>query len=184
MTPDNLPDEGVSLRHAPGKLALYALGGFGFAILGVCVAYVVLRDDLWSLIAWLTAAVPIFGIGFFGYIGLMALARMGDRSVVVHIGPDGILDARIAGTRIPWGAVSGMTVQHMHRQRFIMLDIDPAFTATGRLTGQAARLKPVNAALGFPGVALNVAGMDRSFDEIVAALAHYDKLHAIRVQPN
>lgn len=165
--------DGLSLYYAPSQLAAYAVGGFAFAALGAFAVWIVLQDanSLWS---WVAAVLPFFGVVFFGSIGILATVRMLNRRVVVHIGDDGVYDARISERVIPWPAIDAISVRHMDLQRFIMIELDPTFESQLQMTRSASLFMPLNARIGYPGLCLNLAGLDHAHDDVVAAIQHFD----------
>lgn len=168
----NEPD-GLSLRYSRRKLVFYALGGFAFAALAAVVTLMMVSEDnVW--VGLIGGLVPLFGVLFFGAIGMVALARMLQDRVIVRIGDDGIYDLRIARDVIPWSAIEAIRVQDMQGQRFIMLDLEPEAERRLALTPSASFFKPLNGRLGFPGLCVNAAGLDGRFDDMVAAIQHYD----------
>ncbi|MGQ0456745.1 MAG: STM3941 family protein [Hyphomicrobium sp.] len=159
---------GVAFCYARGKLALYLLGGLAFAIACGWAIYIDAAPS-----GSFDQAVLWFGVPFFGLLVLLALKNFGDRRAILTISSEGIRDVRIAPNLIPWDAIRGMTLREIKRQRFVMLDLDPGFEKTLQLTRLARFSKPMNAAIGFHGHALNPAGLNGSLDQIVGAIEKF-----------
>ncbi|NOT70355.1 MAG: hypothetical protein HOP09_03435 [Hyphomicrobium sp.] len=98
---------------------------------------------------------------------------MFNRQPVVAISAEGITDSRLSEKVIPWPAILDIEIREMHRQKFLMLQLDPAFEKTMKTTRAASFFKPLNSAIGFQGHPLNVAGLDASFDDVIDALKSF-----------
>jgi hypothetical protein len=155
------PPDAMTLRYARGKLAGCALGGFAFVALCVWL--------IWSGIAAhgsFKQAIMAVGVVFFGAVGLYAIRQMFIRDPAVVISLAGIMDSRISESIIPWPAILDIDIREVHRQKFLLLQLDPAFKKTMKQTRTASIGNSLNAAIGYQGVALNVAGLEVHVDEV------------------
>lgn len=156
------------LRYARGKLVGYALGGFAFAAVA---AWLIASGE--TAYGSFKQAVVAFGVVFFGGIGLYAVGQMFNRQPVVVISGKGIEDRRLSASVIPWPAILDIEIREMHRQKILMLQLDPAFERTMKATRGASFCKPLNSAIGYQGLPLTIAGLDSSFDDVVEALKSF-----------
>lgn len=161
-------DGGVSFRFARGKLLALTAGSFAFAAACTFLLSTGAAPD-----GGFKEAVLYFGVPFFALCGVLGIKYLRAHGDAVVISPSGIMDTRISADTIPWPAVRSMTVREMRGQHFIMLDVDPNFERTMKLTRMAAWTKPMNAAIGFEGFAITVAGLDGSLEDLVAAIARF-----------
>ena len=159
---------GAVFRFARDKVLLLAIGAFVFAALCGFLIHTEAATHGSFKEAALYAGIP-----FFALCGVIGLRYAGDKGEVVVISPAGIKDTRIASDTIPWHAVRSISVKAIRGQRFIMLDVDPAFEQTMTLTRMAAWTKPMNEAIGFKGLAVNPGGLDGSLDQLIAAMEKF-----------
>jgi hypothetical protein len=89
-------------------------------------------------------------------------------SPVVIITRAGIRDKRVAKELIPWGAVKNISVWKHHRQRCMVLTVDPAVEAGLNLTRVVRWSRNANRALGVDGLCINATGLKIGFDELLA----------------
>jgi hypothetical protein len=109
------------------------------------------------------------GAVFFGACTLLALWRaFTSHGPVVTITREGIRDSRIATDLIPWSAVNDITIWKQHRQRFIVLAVDPAVEAGLNLTRMARWTRNANRSLGADGLCLGTNDLKIGFDEMLA----------------
>jgi len=173
-----------SFDSSPARYLMLALGFLGLCALGVGLAsgYIV------HINPWVPWREPGEGeLYFYRVIGFVFLALGSFGAVVcgiyalrsgpaVSIGPLGIRDVRFADAWIPWSAIEDMEVLDIKSGislvpvRGILLNVDPAFQRTLKLTRLARIALRTNAALGHPGLWIASAGLRGNFDELVATL--------------
>ena len=85
-------------------------------------------------------------------IGLWRLVLQ--RGPVITITPDGIRDTRVAAELIPWRAVQDISTWQYHRQKVMVLAVDPAVESRLTLTRLARWTRSANRALGADGLCI------------------------------
>jgi hypothetical protein len=158
------PDDDVEIwRRSMPKTLLMLLAGVPLIALGVALAFGWLGEDLGifsRLIGWV-------GTLFFVAAVLMGIWQLllGDR-VVIQVGPLGLHDRRVSSQPIPWGSIDGIEVQKVQRVRSLKLYMTPEAQGLYMRSRQLARLS----ARMVGGVTVNTGGLDRSFDDLIAAV--------------
>lgn len=117
-----------------------------------------------SLLGWV-------GILFSGLCAAAGVRQLFQRGPVIVIVPEGVTWRRRFDRAIPWDAFDRAALVSIHRQRFVTLwlrDSD-AWLSSSLSRG----LADVNRALGCGDVSLSVTGLDRSFDELAAAVLEF-----------
>ncbi|GII59046.1 hypothetical protein Pth03_74350 [Planotetraspora thailandica] len=95
--------------------------------------------------------------------------------VVVAVGPEGIHDRRLSAQPIPWDDIDGIAVHQVRRTRFLILRMTPEAV---RRHVHSAPSKLGTRMYGGPGIA--TIGLDRSFDELVAAVSKWLPQNEVR----
>ncbi|BCW87848.1 hypothetical protein sos41_09790 [Alphaproteobacteria bacterium SO-S41] len=124
-----------------------------------------------SIVPWL--ALPITVTGFIALVACAVIFGMVWRRLrldrdVVTVGPAGYHDIRI-GHPVPWSDVVRLVRHQPGTQTALFIEArEPKrfLRKTSRLYKGAARLNP---ALGFPGLASSLGGLNESSDTIIAA---------------
>ena len=165
-------------RVSRGRTSLIILAGLAMGAIGAwfvadphAIADVVpwMRDPgLVQLIGG--AAVLVFVL--FAVIGVRQLFRT---EPVIEMGPEGLLWRRWSRQTIPWDAFERAAIGQIQNQRMLTFWLgDPAAYPSTTFSGRTAG---ANKALGFGDITLSAAGLDCSFDELVAAFeTHADAL--------
>jgi len=109
------------------------------------------------------------GVLVFGACTLLAIWKaLTTHGPVVTLTREGIRDRRIATDLIPWSAVKDITIWKHHRQRFMVLAVDPAVEAGLNLTRTARWTRNANRSLGADGLCLGTNDLKIGFDEMLA----------------
>ncbi|MDF7776578.1 hypothetical protein P1X14_15080 [Sphingomonas sp. AOB5] len=151
------------------KVALLMLGSVAFVAGG---AWMVTSgaDDLARLPLGIIVPVPWIGwaaIVFFGLAGVAWSRQFFSGGPVIEISPEGLYYRRWSEATIPWDAFDRAAIGQIHRQRMLTFWLrDPAAWPSTTLQGRTAG---ANKAMGFGDISLSMAGLNRSFDELVAA---------------
>ena len=111
------------------------------------------------------------GIPFFGLCAVVAARQLFRTDPVMEIDEAGILWRRWSDQRIPWSAIKGMSVLQIRNQRSLTLKlVDPDHYPGKGLMGLLAG---PNRAMSGGDISLNMAGTDRRFDEMLAAVDRF-----------
>lgn len=151
------------------RVALMMLGSIAFVAGG---AWMVTRfaDDLARLPFGIVVPVPWIGwaaIVFFGLAGIAWSRQFFSGGPVIEISPEGLYYRRWSEATIPWDAFERAAIGEIHRQRMLTFWLrNPADYSSTTLQGRTAG---ANKAMGFGDISLSAIGLNRSFDEIVAA---------------
>jgi len=141
-------------------LGLAALS-FGFVL--VC-AWLVTQDEVAPLLA------GVVGLIFFGGCTIAILWRLRHVGPAIEISTAGLCWRQFSDRTIPWHEVVHAEVRVVRRQKFLCLWLRTPVQWRGRMMAKSAAL---STQMGFGDMALSVLGTDRSFDELVVAVAHY-----------
>jgi hypothetical protein len=139
------------------------LGLLGVGMTALCLwALLNAKNDLK---VWLAGLV---GVPFFGLAAVLIFRRAFEPGVVVRVDERGVYWRSWSPDPIPFDAIIGAEVRTYEKQRFLTLRLrdpqrHPPQTRTGRLMAGA------NRRMGFGDVAIGTSGLDRSFDDFVAA---------------
>ncbi len=150
-------------RSSPWRLSLLLLLALGFVLLGVVIAL----DG--GVIARLVGGVSVL---FFGACGVAAVIRLArGRQVEIAVSADGIWWRQWSGHRIDWHDVVRVEIRRQRRQQpFLCFWLRPE---TQRGGGVSVRSAALSKHMGFGDMSLTTIGTDRSFDELVDAVAAY-----------
>jgi hypothetical protein len=108
------------------------------------------------------------GIAFFGLCALAGARQLFRTEPVLEIDQAGILWRRWSDQIIPWSAIAGMSVLHIRRQRSLTLTLFAPENFPGK--GLMGLLAGPNRAMSGGDISLNLAGTDRGFDDMLAAI--------------
>ncbi len=90
---------------------------------------------------------------------------------LVAIGPDGILDRRIASRAIPWRAVTAARTIRVMNRRSLMIEVD---TAARAALGMGFSIPAAfNRAFGYPGYTIGRAGIAASSHDLIRAMLRH-----------
>ncbi|MGY4397996.1 hypothetical protein ACVWZA_003198 [Sphingomonas sp. UYAg733] len=158
-------DGGFVAHVSRWRSGLMVLGALAFVIAaGVIIRTEGATDRLAFGIGWLAAL-------FFGACALAGARQLLRTGPVMEIDARGILWRRWSDERIPWTAIVRAESKAMGRQRFLALWLqDPGRYRSGHVLG---KLAGANKAMGFGDIALSASGIDRSFEQLVAAFDRY-----------
>ena len=114
------------------------------------------------------------GVLFFGLATLVFLWRaVSLRGAVIRLTREGILDRRVAAEVIPWRAIGAISTWESHKQRIIVLAVDPQVERRLTLTRMARWTRGANARLGADGLCIAVGGLKVDYDELLALCRSY-----------
>ena len=156
-------------RPSRVRQALILLVGIGFVLLGAWLAGLITPayppGREW--IGWASMA-------FFGPISLLHVRRLFETDDIVRIGPSGIWYRLWSDDTIPWNQITKVGGwQHRHQRSLLLSLVDPdRFPSTTFL----GRMASANRALTGGDIPISVLGTDRSFDELMAAVAEYQRV--------
>lgn len=161
-------NEDIRIEYDKGKLFLLSAGAIGFALFGGAMAFHIVpkiapgsREEFFG---WA-------GMIFFGFASVILLRRLlGPSRAVLTLTRNGFTDTRIARDEVPWGAISGIGVAKLRRQRLIVLKVDPTTEARLTLTRAARWSRGPNRALGFDGLCVSATGLKMGYDELLRAM--------------
>jgi hypothetical protein len=111
------------------------------------------------------------GIPFFGVCAIVGARQLFRTEPVLQIDENGILWRRWSDEVIPWSAIRGMSILEIRRQRSLTLKLVEPERYPGK--GLLGLLAGANRALSGGDINLNMAGTDRRFDEMLAAIDHF-----------
>lgn len=111
------------------------------------------------------------GVLFFGACAIVIARQFFHSGPVMEIGPHGIVWRRWSDQTIPWAAIERAERTSIQRQRFLSLWLsDPGAYRSSKMLG---KLGSASTAMGFGDISLSAQGLDRSFEEMVAAVAAF-----------
>ncbi|CAN5234632.1 hypothetical protein BH10PSE14_BH10PSE14_38310 [soil metagenome] len=110
------------------------------------------------------------GIAFFALCALAAARQLLRTEPVLEIDQAGILWRRWSDQIIPWSAIAAISVLHIRRQRSLTLSLFAPENFPGK--GLMGLLAGPNRAMPGGDISLNLAGTDRGFDDMLAAIDH------------
>jgi len=152
------------------RTGLLLLGALGFVALGLFFvgAFGPVPGPGREWVGWLS-------ILFFGLCFVAGLPRLFDRRDQIVVDGTGIQWSQWSEATIPWSDIRAIEKREIRRQKFLCLHLEdpgrfPSATLMGRLGGP-------NRILGFGNIALAATGTNRSFDELVAAIALHAPAH-------
>lgn len=120
--------------------------------------------ELLPYVGWLSVI-------FFGAILPLTAKRFFNDDAQVAIGRAGIRVAQWSDTTIPWSEIQRVSVWSYQRQRHIILHLHRPKAFPER--GIAAKLSRANRMLTGGDIAITLVGTDGSFDDAMAAIAHF-----------
>jgi hypothetical protein len=158
----------VEIEASVLKLIGISVGGLVLAALSVAIALHAF-PNIQSGSS--TEFYAYLGAPFFGAVTFLALWRaLTSRGPVVTITREGIRDTRVATEYIPWSAIKDIGVWKHHRQRVLVLDVDPVVEAGLGLTRVVRWSRSANRALGVEGLCVTAVGLKIGFDELQATI--------------
>jgi hypothetical protein len=153
-------------RNSLGRIALLLIGALIFVAGGLWLAGLFGPPPKpgreW--IGWV--AILFFGLG-----GLAMASRLFDRDDWLVVDRNGIRWRQWSEATIPWPAIRSWSQYSLRGQQFLCLQLKDPSQFPG--SGIGAWLRGFNKAIGFGDIALSVAGTDRTFDELAAAVRRY-----------
>lgn len=112
-----------------------------------------------------------FAIVFFGACGLFVLKSLFDPKPQLRIAPTGITFARWSSDEIPWAAIKEVSTWHQLGQSSILLCLNDPEAHKGK--GLLGAMSNANKAITGGDIGISLTGLDRKFDEAMAAIAHF-----------
>lgn len=117
----------------------------------------------------MVAAIGWGSIAFFGLCAVVGIGRLFATGEELRIDRSGIRWTRWSDETVPWSAISDVTVWQFKGQKTIILHLhDPARYPGRGILGFTAK---GNRSLTGGDIGISMNGMDRSFDEAMAAIA-------------
>ncbi len=153
-------------RNSRWRILRIMLGGLALVAAGVWIAGVAgpapEPGKEWA--GWLS-------IVFFGAGTVVAACRLFDDDVQIRISGGGIYYRQWSEQTIPWREITGVSVFEIKNQKFPILhlvqpDRYPSTTLSGKTSGAEQLLTGGD-------ITITLTGMDRSFNEVVAAIEYY-----------
>lgn len=160
--------KGKSLLLLAGCL-LFIVAGLWFLISAEHIAAT--SRKVWMQDPWLVRGLGAVCVLFFGMCGLGYARQLGVSEPVVEVDERGILWRRWSDTRIPWSAIRRAGIGTMSNQQFLSLWL--VAPERYRSTGMLGWLQGMNKSTGFGDITVNLAGADRSMDELIDAVAEH-----------
>jgi hypothetical protein len=112
----------------------------------------------WGSVLLGLAAVPAF---------VRELLRRGPVLVLSHAGLE---DRRTSHGLIPWSAIAGAELVQVEREKYVMLRMRDTAAWQAKPSLVARWMKPLNEALGFRGVPIDVSGLSMPADQVAAEI--------------
>jgi hypothetical protein len=161
----------VEIEASPVKMLGLAAAGLVMTLLSAMIAlHVVPKVRPGSLQEFL----GYVGLALFGWATLIIVWRaFTTRGPVVIITREGIRDSRIAAEFIPWSAIKDISIYKYHKQRFMVLAVDPAVEAGLSVTLSGRWMRLGYHSLGPDGLCISAQELKISFDELVATSLAY-----------
>ena len=109
------------------------------------------------------------GVAFFGLgtiIIAYGLATRGGKTIVTLL-PEGIRDVRLSQDVIPWSAIRRISTYEIHKQKFMVINVDPAAEAGIAMTRMARLGREANRGLGIDGLCVGAQGLKIGYDELL-----------------
>jgi hypothetical protein len=165
----------IEIKGAPLKLLALTVGSVLAVALCASVAFGYLEgrkaNSFIQLVGW-------FGVAFFSLCAVIGLFRLlRSNQIFVTIAPQGIRDIRIAPEFIPWPAIRGISTWEQHRQKVMVLAVDPAVERRLTLTRVARWTRSANAKLGADGLCVAATGLKTDYDTLLATSIAYARAH-------
>ena len=150
-------------------MAAGVLGGLAMTALAAAMAFR-MSDDIKP--GSLPELMGYVGLILFGFITIYTLWRVAaTRGPVLTLTQTGIIDTRVAAEEIPWSSVRTLSTWTMHRQKILVLDIDPEVEAGLSLTRIARWSREPNKRLGADGLCVAARGLKIDHDRLAQLCA-------------
>ena len=123
------------------------------------------------------AVILVFGwlaIVFFGFCGVVWIARLFDTAEQLRIDAMGVRYAAWSRAMMPWQDITNVTIWSSNRQRTLVLHLRDPARYPGK--GLAALFATINRKLTGGDVSISLTGTDRSFDDALSAIAHFRRV--------
>ncbi|MFD1034519.1 STM3941 family protein [Sphingomonas hankookensis] len=150
-------------RSSPWRLSLLIVLALGFVVIGVVIA---LQGGAVSQM------VGGLSVLFFGGCGIAAAIRLArGPQAEIAVSADGLFWRHWSDHRIAWQDVERVEIRRQRRQQpFLCLWLRAGSSADDRRSTSGT---PLATRMGFGDIALTTIGTNRSFDELVEAVARY-----------
>lgn len=158
--------EEFTARHSRWRLALLFALALGFVALGFVLALD--ASDAGGLVIGGLSA------GFFGLCAVVIGRKAFDTRVQLRIDRQGVFSRGWSDGVIGWDGISEVSTWHHRGQRFVVLSLKDRAAWPPR-PGLAAWTAGINRRLTGGDIPIGLTGMDRGFDEAVAAIEHFRK---------
>jgi hypothetical protein len=116
----------------------------------------------------LKISIGIISILFFGWAGFILVKKLMDDKPGLIIGPDGIIDnsSGISAGFIPWSDITGIKIQHVFSQKFLMIIVRNPETYIGRQHGVKKGAAKANHKMYGSPVAISSNALQIRFEEL------------------
>lgn len=157
-------------RNSRWRILLIILGSLAFVVAGVWIAGVAgpapKPGKEW--VGWLS-------IIFFGAGAAVVGSQLFNDDIQIRISDSGIYYRKWSEQTIPWGEISAVSVWTFRRQKFPILHlVQPNRYPSRTLSG---KLSATNRLLTGGDITISLSGMDRNFNDVVAAIEYYHSAH-------
>ena len=156
MTPSR--GQTIELRYKLSRMVMLFLVSVAFVAIGIWQATLDPSEIRWS------------GTIFFGVCALVLAHLTFDRRPQVLIGPTGLI-YRKWKFEVPWSHIASVEINSSWRTKFIVLGLRNPNTYSGQ--GIGGRLSWILRRMGLGDIAIPIMGLDRSADDILAAIEHF-----------
>jgi hypothetical protein len=166
-------DQALKVRYQLFRMALLFLGSVAFVICAIWIlrldpselrAFARERYHSFLLATWLAGS-------FCGICALFMAPAVFDRRTQLWIGSSGIYWRRWSKVEIPWAQISSAEIISMRGSRFVVLNLRDPTAYPGH--GVAGLLSSIHRKMGFGDITISTGGLDRSADEILAAIDRF-----------
>lgn len=156
--------DAVAWRRSVPKTLLWILGAFAIAAVGAAMAF--FEDGIFvRVIGWLGIACALYG-------GFRMVWQLIQTEPIIEIGAAGLHDRRLSVVPIPWECIDAIWVRTIARSRYLVLSMTPLVQRRyvhSRVDSRIAlAMLRVNG-----GLLIGTVGMDRPFNDLVAAVERW-----------
>ena len=167
----------VTFSEAAWKLVLGILAGLVMVGLSVLVLSVTTYRGR-EVGPFLFPTLGAVGLVFFGFCVLALASRLlRQRGGTVTLGPQGILDVRIASDFVRWSAIQNISTWSTLGNDVMVLRVRPEVEKKLRLTPVARWTRGINARLGADGLCVAATGLEGDTARLLAVTEAYWKAH-------
>lgn len=160
-------DERIEAHYAPMKLVLIMcacllmLAGSGLLAFGFDGSA---PGDLSRFMGWV-------GLVFFGILSALwvrQISRLGQPAITLS--REGLHDVRLSQQPVPWQAIEDMHIWEQHRQKVLVLQVEPAVESEIGLTRAARLSRGLNPKYGADGLCVPLNGLKMNADKLASEI--------------